>query len=55
MSGSIGKMDIHAFLDDGSTVTLIDRAIAEYVGARGTRGTIRINCVGGLTKDSKVN
>lgn len=48
-------MDIYTLLDDASTLTLIDRAVAECIGGQGPRGTIRVNCVGGLTEKTEVN
>ncbi|XP_059058080.1 uncharacterized protein LOC131851585, partial [Achroia grisella] len=54
VTGPKGEMDIYALLDDGSTVTLIDQIVADTIGAQGPKGTIQVNCVGGLAKDSVV-
>ncbi|GBP97229.1 hypothetical protein EVAR_91847_1 [Eumeta japonica] len=40
-------MKVHALLDEGSTVTLIDEQVANRIGAKGRRETLRVSSVGG--------
>ncbi|GBP76302.1 hypothetical protein EVAR_28930_1 [Eumeta japonica] len=41
------SMKVHALLDEGSTVTLIDEQVANRIGAKGRRKTLRVSSVGG--------
>ncbi|GBP10056.1 hypothetical protein EVAR_77494_1 [Eumeta japonica] len=45
--GPEGSMKVHALLDEGSTVTLIDEQVANRIGAKGRRETLRVSSVGG--------
>ncbi|XP_026747153.1 uncharacterized protein LOC113508367 [Trichoplusia ni] len=57
--GPKGQVRVHALLDEGSTVTLLDASIAEKIGAAGSREALTIETVGGkvIRKDSsqKIN
>ncbi|GBP67850.1 hypothetical protein EVAR_86676_1 [Eumeta japonica] len=44
--GPEGSMKVHA-PDEGSTVTLIDEQVANRIGAKGRRETLRVSSVGG--------
>ncbi|GBP10599.1 hypothetical protein EVAR_91818_1 [Eumeta japonica] len=44
------SMKVHA-LDEGSTVTLIDEQVANRIGAKGRRETLRVSCVGNEITD----
>ncbi|XP_062704452.1 uncharacterized protein LOC134286795 [Aedes albopictus] len=48
--GSKGQLDTYAFLDDGSSVTLVERWIADALGVRGETETLRIEWTGGINK-----
>ncbi|GBP61941.1 hypothetical protein EVAR_44997_1 [Eumeta japonica] len=41
--GPEGSMKVHALLDEGSTVTLIDEQVANRIGAKGRRETLRVS------------
>lgn len=45
--GPKGQVRVLALLDEGSTVTLLDEAIAETIGAEGSREALSIETVGG--------
>ncbi|GBP93714.1 hypothetical protein EVAR_62366_1 [Eumeta japonica] len=44
--GPEGSMKVHT-PDEGSTVTLIDEQVANRIGAKGRRETLRVSSVGG--------
>ncbi|GBP48109.1 hypothetical protein EVAR_74614_1 [Eumeta japonica] len=55
--GPEGSMKVHALLDEGSTVTLIDEQVANRIGAKGRRETLRVSSVGGneITDENRGN
>ncbi|KOB69826.1 reverse transcriptase, partial [Operophtera brumata] len=55
ISGSLGSIDTFALLDDGATASFIDQSVADTIGAIGPKEPIRVNCIGGLTKDLEVS
>ncbi|XP_055589038.1 uncharacterized protein LOC129741339 [Uranotaenia lowii] len=48
--GPKGKVETYAFLDDGSSVTLIENALAEKIGAEGIATSLCIQWTGGVNK-----
>ncbi|CAH0663689.1 unnamed protein product [Chilo suppressalis] len=54
VAGPLGTVDTYALLDDGSTATFIDADLASKIGAKGPVSKIKINCIGGLSKDTLV-
>ena len=48
--GSKGKVDTFAFLDDGSSVTMVDQSTAEALGLEGNTETLCIHWTGGIQK-----
>ncbi|XP_055614291.1 uncharacterized protein LOC129760657 [Uranotaenia lowii] len=55
--GPKAKVETYAFLDDGSSVTLLERAIADKIGAEGPSTSLCIQWTGGVNKtisDTKI-
>ncbi|XP_053685846.1 uncharacterized protein LOC128735386 [Sabethes cyaneus] len=48
--GQNGQLNTYAFLDDGSSVTLVERSIADALGARGDVETLHLQWTGGINK-----
>ncbi|XP_062709477.1 uncharacterized protein LOC134288485 [Aedes albopictus] len=48
--GRKGQVDTYAFLDDGSSVTLVERSIADALGVSGELETLHIEWTGGINK-----
>ncbi|KAI5642145.1 hypothetical protein NE865_05837 [Phthorimaea operculella] len=55
VSGPAGEYATYAFLDDGSTATLIDDAIAARIGATGPLQPLSIAGIGGMTRNTVAN
>uniref|UniRef100_A0A2A4IX21 Peptidase aspartic putative domain-containing protein n=1 Tax=Heliothis virescens TaxID=7102 RepID=A0A2A4IX21_HELVI len=54
ITGPQGTVETHALLDDGCTTTFIDSDIAKRVGIEGPNKRVRIDCVGGLSRDCDI-
>ncbi|GBP40325.1 hypothetical protein EVAR_86471_1 [Eumeta japonica] len=52
--GPEGSMKVHALLDEGSTVTLIDEQVANRIGAKGRRETLRVSSVAQTIRNLKL-
>lgn len=48
--GHKGQVDTYAFLDDGSSVTLVERSIADALRVSGELETLHIEWTGGINK-----
>ncbi|XP_065094088.1 uncharacterized protein LOC135714635 [Ochlerotatus camptorhynchus] len=48
--GQRGQVNTYAFLDDGSSVTLVERSIAEELGAEGRVESLYLQWTGGVNK-----
>ncbi|XP_058814579.1 uncharacterized protein LOC131678438 [Topomyia yanbarensis] len=48
--GTKGKVDTYAFLDDGSSVTLVEKEIAEAIGVAGKAESLCIQWTSGINK-----
>ncbi|XP_055623744.1 uncharacterized protein LOC129767148 [Toxorhynchites rutilus septentrionalis] len=48
--GKNGQFNTYAFLDDGSSVTLVERSIANALGVSGEMETLHIEWTGGINK-----
>ncbi|KAI5638913.1 hypothetical protein NE865_08479 [Phthorimaea operculella] len=55
VSGPAGEYATHAFLDDGSTATLIDDTVAARIGATGPLQPLSIAGIGGMTRNTVAN
>ncbi|KAI5638198.1 hypothetical protein NE865_09144 [Phthorimaea operculella] len=55
VSGPAGEYATHAFLDDGSTDTLIDDTVAARIGATGPLQPLSIAGIGGMTRNTVAN
>lgn len=51
ISGSKGTIKTYAFLDDGSSITLMNRSIAERIGADGPKSTLHLRWFGNIGSD----
>ncbi|XP_063826507.1 uncharacterized protein LOC135075990 [Ostrinia nubilalis] len=49
------RIDTHALLDDGSTVTLIDEDLAQQAGLRGPREPLHIEAIGSARVDTSAS
>lgn len=54
VSGPSGTVDTYALLDDGASASFLDLEIAAKLGVCGPERQIRLDCVGGLSKDTTV-
>ncbi|XP_063541585.1 uncharacterized protein LOC134750352 [Cydia strobilella] len=54
VSGPLGSVNAYAMLDDGATGSFIEQDIAAQIGACGPQRRMRLDCVGGLGKDTYV-
>lgn len=54
VSGPKGTVQTFALVDDGSSVTLMNRDIAEKIGAAGTKGNLRLRWFGNIGSNEEV-